>query len=317
MTTKATIPIVSAVISLAFANFGCSFVFSKGPNVSAEQVTAESNIECSSSAVPPAFDMVFTATHSVSAIVGATQLKRQFGVVEDVLTAAIVADLALAALHGISGGYGIGSALACRNAHERQSELQRARSLRNDGEAANKAPDGAFGFTFGMTNLEAERACASSGRAWTSDEGGAACEGKSATSGETSHTELQFGPDGLWSIDVSSPGGAQWSRTYDQIQHALRTRYGAPRRSDFKVPEACASMEQAVACAERGDMNVVTAWSWPNKTRLALQVRAVSGKLVIGMLYEQRRLKPAPAPAPAPEPEPAAEEPASRDLESK
>lgn len=319
MTTKATLPIVSAVISLAFANFGCSFVFSKGPNVSTEEVTAESNIECSSSAVPPVFDAGLALTHSIGAIWGATQLKHQSGVVEDVLTAAIVADLAFAVLHGISAVYGSRSAMACSDVQERQSKLQQARSLRIDNDAANKAPNGAFGFTFGMTRLEAERACASSGRAWTSDEGGAACDGKSAASGETSHTELQFGPKGLWSVDVSSPPGAQWSRTFEQIQHALRTRYGAPSRSHFEVPEACASMEQAIACAERGDMRVITAWGWPNRTRVALQVRAVSGKLVIRMLYEQRRLKPATAPETAretaPETDPATEKPASRDLE--
>ena len=118
---------VATAACLGLAATGCSFVFSRGPDVAPAQMTADTPVKCSGSLAPPVLDTVLTGTHLVSGLWAATQPAEAFGG-SSVRTAVIAADLSLAAIHLLSATYGYYSSSACREARALEIDFEGART---------------------------------------------------------------------------------------------------------------------------------------------------------------------------------------------
>jgi hypothetical protein len=279
-TSASSYLLVGTAMSLGLAGSGCSAIFTRGPEVRLDQMTADTPVDCSSSVAPPILDIALIGTHFAGGIFSLAQPDEVFGGSSDARTAVIIADFGLAALHLASAIYGYSTLASCREAEAQLRVLVEARDK-------NPAPKGVGKFTFGMTREAAAQECTAAGHAWISDDAGDRCDDTPAGSGQSRSVQLKFGQPDLWSINTTVPGGAAWSRTFFQLREGLQTSYGTPLESHLQVPAGCAPEAQAVACAERGEMRIATEWRWPNGTRVVLQVYPMKNRLVIGMLYEK------------------------------
>jgi hypothetical protein len=113
---------VATAACLGLASSGCSFVFSRGPEVPPAQMTPDTPVKCSGSTAPPVVDTLLTGTHLGSAVWALTQPEEVFGG-SKVRTFVIAADAGLALIHLTSAIYGYYSSSSCREAKARELEL--------------------------------------------------------------------------------------------------------------------------------------------------------------------------------------------------
>jgi hypothetical protein len=293
---------MSAAIGLGLACSGCSFAFSHGPKSRSDPAPAEYAAKCSSNLAPPLFDTLFTGTHLGGALWALSKPDQAFGskTVRDV---AIGADLGLAALYLGSAIYGYSAVSACSEIEERRAgreinypteverekprgtAMQAARGTALQETPGSAEPQGSKRFSFGMTPQVAERACTAAGHTWSSDDGGSTCDGPAAGSDEGASTRLEFGEQGLWSIDIVAPTGAAWQDSFRRLEQRLRAQYGNPSRSELVVPEACAAATAIAACVDRGEAQVATEWQWLSGSRVLLRIPRATQAPVISLLF--------------------------------
>ena len=108
---------VAMIVGLASS--GCSFAFSRGPSTGPTDGMNGAPRKCSTSIGPPILDTVLVGTHLGSGVWALTQPKETFGGSSELRTGAIVADMALAAIHLASAIHGYSAASSCITASAR------------------------------------------------------------------------------------------------------------------------------------------------------------------------------------------------------
>jgi hypothetical protein len=123
----------------------------------------------------------------------------------------------------------------------------------------NAPPDGAAGFVFGQSAVQAQKACEGSGHQWSSAGDTATCDGTPVDVGFPAKTSIELCTQAICKIDVTlSVDGAQ----LQALLGHLEGEYGAVTHV-ARIPEAC--VDHVEPCLRDGRAKLHLRWTWPDK----------------------------------------------------
>jgi hypothetical protein len=111
--------LLATAMGLGLATSGCSFIFSRGPDVAPTRTSQGRPGTCSGSVVAPVFDTVFTASYLVGGISALRLPEGGSGGSSTVRSAVLATNFGFAGLHLLSAIYGYSASASCREAKAR------------------------------------------------------------------------------------------------------------------------------------------------------------------------------------------------------
>ena len=164
------------------------------------------------------------------------------------------------AVFGASSLYGYYAAIRCSNWRHEIAVRNRTAAAEAVPTLA-KPPKDFGGYSFDMTQAQAEQTCAANRHAWHLEGSIALCspnvEGSAAQP-----IRLEFQSGGLRRVTVvrRAPGD-QLSKDYDHLYTVMRTMYGPPQVERAALVGACSGA--LAECMKNGEKPKGPVWSWP------------------------------------------------------
>jgi hypothetical protein len=269
---------LTIIASLACLGMGCSFVSSTLPPSAPDQRTFNAAKSCGLVSYPlldtissvAGFTWVAYANKAEEQSSsktyrlnwdGTTTLESQGPPTVDYGVVRIFGYLTIAAF-AASSLYGYYATIQCSNWRR---EIAARKSTTSDAVAPQANPPKDFGgYTFGMTQAEAEQICTTNRHAWQLEGAIGVCS-PPAQSSSAHPARLEFQWGGLRMITVvRHVSGEQLAKYYDQLYTAMRTTYGTPQVDREALVGMC---NGALAeCMKKGEKPKGPIWSWPTLT---------------------------------------------------
>jgi hypothetical protein len=167
------------------------------------------------------------------------------------------------ALFGASSLYGYYAALQCANMRHEIALRNRPTAAQPLAVLANP-PQGIGGFTFDMTQLQAEQACAANRQAWHLDGTVALCS-PNVESNDARPVRLDFQSGELHRMTViRRASSGELAKTYDELYATLRTTYGPPQVERAALIGPCSGA--LAECMKNGEKPKGPMWTFPALT---------------------------------------------------
>jgi len=268
--------IAITVLACAFGG-GCSFVSSRPPPSAPDQRTARDAAKCGGVWYPLA--------DTVSVIAGLTWVLRADQLEEDSLSKTYtvtpdgttltstsggtsyqwmrIAGYAIMGLFGASSVYGYVVEAQCAGLRR---EISERRSLSAEPLPAARLvpPSNIAGFTFGLSEAQAERVCTGKQQRWEPRGAMALCR-TPAPSEVALPLRLEFQSGTLHRVVVLHRSSPELiGKDYDTLYAAHRSMYGGPQRERAALTGTCATA--FADCLKNGEKPRGPAWYWPTSS---------------------------------------------------
>jgi len=167
------------------------------------------------------------------------------------------------AAFGASSLYGYYAALRCSN--WRHEIAVRNSTPAADAVAAQAKPPKDFGgYTFDMTEAQAEQICTAGRQGWQLEGAIAVCSPTvESSSSQPLRLEFQSGRLRMITVVRHMPG-EQLEKDYDHLYTVMRTMYGPPQVDRAALVGACSGA--LAECMKKGETPKGPVWSWPTLT---------------------------------------------------
>jgi hypothetical protein len=276
----ARIGLLAIGASLAFGGTGCSFVSSTLPPSAPDQRTVNAAKTCGRISYPlldtlsavagysfvvyadRAEEESSTKTYNIDWNTGMKTLVSQGPPTADYTAVRTFGYITMAAF-GVSSLYGYYAAIRCAN--WRYEIAARKSTPAADAVASQAQPPKNFGgYTFDMTQAQAEQTCTVSRQAWQLEGAIAVCS-PNIESGTAQPVRLEFQSGGLRSVTiVRHVPGEQLEKGYDYLYTVMRVMYGPPQVERAALVGACSGA--LAECMKQGETPKGPVWSWPTLT---------------------------------------------------
>jgi hypothetical protein len=265
---------------------GCSFAFSRGPQVDPENTDPEATLDCTDHPWWATMDASMVAGLVLGLIVPAAT---ETGPWDDQYKpypispeAGLLVGSAGIVVFGIATIHGFSVFARCTEAHKRKKELREGIGsmplVRDEprGDARTPAPPpGAAGFVFGELMDEAAATCRGAGLRWSEAAGSAHCSGKPSGELPGASAQLEFTDGHLSAIELAiepAEGAAGLAGALRETEVALVRLFGKPGQRTFVIPDECKAEEAFLGCVVDGRVTGRASWSFSDGRYMTLSI---------------------------------------------
>ncbi|WP_437320802.1 hypothetical protein [Sorangium sp. So ce385] len=303
--TKTRMLAVLVAGGLGLSCAGCSFVFSRGPEIAPEETGPEAELDCTDHPWWALLDISIASSMVLALIIPAASetgaWAREYKPYAISPEAGILVGGAGIVVSGISAVHGFDVLGQCARAHHRKRErregmgsapLVREEPRRDARPPA--PPPGAAGFVFGELMDEAAATCLGAGLQWSEAAGGARCSGKPSGELPGASAQLEFTDGRLSAVElvIDPAEDAGLAGALRETEVALVRLFGKPGHRSFVIPDECKAEEAFLGCVVDGRVTGRASWSLPDGQYVTLSIAGASPPATIRVRITPKRPEP-------------------------
>jgi hypothetical protein len=171
-----------------------------------------------------------------------------------------------------------------------------APALASESAPVNKPepPNGAAGFEFGKSVVEASAVCTEKDLSWEQVEPGRfGCSGTPQDIGLAGRSVLTFCKSQLCAIELvlqPTDSGKTFAGSFISLSEALDGKYGAPEKRETEMPGDCKDEKVLPDCFKQGRARFLRSWAWTSGERITMTLGGADAQreFALRIVYTRR-----------------------------